>query len=134
MLKLNLPDALKSMVEVASAGTHALHGNQAEPYAIQAMRDRGIDIEAHRARLVGPGMVRAADLIVVMEPLHVRMVRKAAMNAGSKVYLLSAFGPDKDLEAIPDPMGASLEAFIACADLMQPCIEGLTRFLQDTSL
>jgi protein-tyrosine phosphatase len=134
MLKLALPDGLKPIVAVASAGTHALHGNRAERFAIEAMQRRGIDIEMHRARLVGPGMVRAADVIAVMEPIHARLIRKAVMGVGSKVFLLSAFGANDDLQEIPDPMGAPLHAFVACADLMQPCIEGLVGFLEKTCL
>ncbi len=134
MLKRRLPDALAKIVSVASAGTHALHGNQAQPYAVQAMQRRGIDITGHRASLVGPALIRAADQIVVMEPLHARLIRRAVLNAQSKVSLLSVFGPDPTLKEIPDPMGAPLKVYEDCADLMQPCINGLIASLAQTWL
>ena len=117
-------------VTVASAGTHALHGDRAQPFAVQTMRQRGIDITAHRARLVGPTLIRAADLIVVMEPLHARLIRRAVMQTGPKVQLLTSFDPNSDLREVPDPMGAPLKTYEACADLMEPCIQGLIASLE----
>ncbi len=134
MLKNQLSDLLAKRVTVSSAGTHALHGNQAQPFAIQAMQSRGIDISEHRARLVGPGLIRTADLIVVMEPLHARLIRRAVLSGRSKVSLLSSYGPDPNLEEIPDPMGAPLKIYEGCAGLMQPCIDGLITALEKTCL
>jgi len=134
MLKHQLPEPLANVVTVASAGTHALHGNQAQPFAVQAMQGRGIDISEHRARLVGPVLIRTADLIVVMEPLHARLIRRAVLSGRPKVSLLSSYGPDPNLEEIPDPMGAQLKVYKDCAELMQPCIDGLITVLEQTCL
>jgi len=132
MLKQRLSNALTQAVTISSAGTHALHGNQAQPFAIQVMQRRGIDISEHRARLAGPALIRAADLIVVMEALHARMIRRTVLNVRAKVRLLSTFGPDPELKEIPDPMGAPLKVYEACADLLQPCVEGLITSLEQT--
>lgn len=134
MLTHQLSDSLAKRVTVSSAGTHALHGNQAQPYAVQTMQRRGIDISEHRARLAGPVLIRTADLIVVMEPLHARLIRRAVLSTRSKVSLLSSYGPDPNLKEIPDPMGAPLKVYQDCADLMQPCIDGLITSLDQTCL
>ena len=134
MLKYGLPKTLAHRISVASAGTHALHGNRAQPFAVQTMQQRGVDITKHRARLLGPTLIRAADLIVVMEPLHARLIRRAVMNIGSKVQLLTFYNPETDLREVPDPMGAPLATYEACADLMQPCIQGLITALEKTCL
>ena len=44
MLKKNLPERLSGRVAISSAGTHALHGNMAQPHAIQVMQGYDIDI------------------------------------------------------------------------------------------
>ena len=134
MLKHGLPNTLVSKISVTSAGTHALHGNRAQPFAVQTMQQRGVDITTHRARLLGPSLIRASDLIVVMEPLHARLIRRAVMNVGSKVQLLTFYDPATDLREVPDPIGAPLTTYEACADLMQPCIQGLIAALEKTCL
>jgi protein-tyrosine phosphatase len=134
MLEQGLPEALAKTVSVSSAGTHALHGDRAQPFAIETMRRRGIDISDHRARLVSPALIRAADLIAVMEPLHVSLIRRAVLSAGPNVQLLTAYNPNSEHSEVPDPMGAPLKTYEACADLMQPCIDGLIRSLEQTCL
>lgn len=125
LLKALLPPELEGVVQVTSAGTLALHGNRAEPNAILAMAKRGIDISAHRARLLSGALVGAADRIVVMEPQHARAVRRASFGARRRVALLSSYGPNRKLRSIPDPIGAPLSTYEACARLMEPCLEGL---------
>ena len=134
MLKHDLPETLTPGVTVTSAGTHALHGNRAQPFAVQTMHQRGVDITEHRARLLGPTLIRAVDLIVVMEPMHARLVRRAVMNVGSKVQRLTSYSPGTDMREVPDPMGAPLATYEACADLMHPCIQGLIATLEKTCL
>ena len=130
LLKHLLRGELRTRVTVSSAGTQALHGDRAQPFAIATMHNRGLDISGHRARLLGPGLIRAADLIVVMEPQHARVIRRTVLTVGSNVRLLSRFGTDPDLKAIPDPMGAPLTVYQACADMMQPCIQGLLGWIE----
>ena len=44
MLKKDLPERLAARVMISSAGTHALHGNMAQPHAIEVMQGMGVDI------------------------------------------------------------------------------------------
>ncbi|SAL82556.1 protein tyrosine phosphatase [Caballeronia arvi] len=53
-------------LDVTSAGTHALVGWPADPYAVDLMRERGIDLRGHVARTVDHRMVRSHDLILAM--------------------------------------------------------------------
>ena len=50
--------------EVSSAGVGALVGHPADPFAMELMRERGLDIAAHRARQVTPELVAAHDLVL----------------------------------------------------------------------
>lgn len=57
--------------EVRSAGL-LYEGRPASDGALGAMRTRGIDVSAHRSRTLVAGDVAAADLVIGMEPRHVR--------------------------------------------------------------
>lgn len=59
--------ALGNRFQVESAGLSALSGHAADPSAVQVMSDAGMDIRTHRARQVDDSLLRAADLILVMD-------------------------------------------------------------------
>lgn len=56
---------------VASAGL-VLEGRPAEPGAVRAMARRGLDLTGHVARRLTPAVAAGADLVLGMEPRHVR--------------------------------------------------------------
>ncbi len=58
-------------IEVASAGTRA-SGAPATEATIDIGRAHGVDLTPHRSRVLDPGALRAADLVVGMERAHVR--------------------------------------------------------------
>jgi len=64
LLRHMLPTDLENRIQVISAGTHAMHGHQAAPFAVQAMARQGIDISGHRARMIDRTLVRRASLIL----------------------------------------------------------------------
>jgi protein-tyrosine phosphatase len=132
LLKHLLPASLKQRVRVSSAGTHALHGNQAAPNAVQVMAREGIDIRAHRARLVSRDMVGGADLTLAMEMGQVKALRNLLLWKKDQVRLLSAFDPRNDPQDAPeieDPYGGDLPEYQACLGILRPCIDGLIDWL-----
>ena len=101
--------------EVSSAGTHALIGNPAADFAVIAASEKGIDISGHRARMVGPELVRASTLIFCMEPLQVELVLELDPAAHSKTLNLADFsGDERALKKISDPYGCSLREYRSC--------------------
>lgn len=61
----------RERVEVGSAGVWAVDNGFASPVAVEVLnRDYGIDISGHRTRRLTPELIRATDLIVVMEEDH----------------------------------------------------------------
>ncbi len=132
LLKHLLPANLRHGVRVSSAGTHALHGNQATPNAVQVMAREGIDIRAHRARLVSRDMVGAADLTLAMEMGQVKALRNLLLWKKDQVRLLSAFDPQNDPHDAPeieDPYCGDLPEYQACLNILRPCIDGLIDWL-----
>jgi len=129
LLRHNLPDELRPRMAIGSAGTSALHGHQAAPYAVQTMAEAGIDISDHRARQVSSELVRRADLILTMERAHQQEIRQMMLWNKSHVKLLSKFDPHCDVLDVPDPYGGPLEAYRQCLEIIQPCVNWLIAWL-----
>ncbi|KAG8150029.1 low molecular weight protein-tyrosine-phosphatase [Burkholderia catarinensis] len=88
LLRARLPG-----VDVQSAGIGALDGHPADPHAVALMRDRGLDLAAHRARRLPPALGARADLILTMDRDQQRwLVRRDPALCG-RVYRLGEFCP-----------------------------------------
>ncbi|ABC39533.1 low molecular weight protein-tyrosine-phosphatase [Burkholderia thailandensis] len=71
---------------VTSAGFNALVGLPAAPLAQDVMRERGIDLSAHRAQQLGRAQCATADLILVMDHGQRRLVEERHPLARGKVF------------------------------------------------
>ncbi|ABN91642.1 low molecular weight protein-tyrosine-phosphatase [Burkholderia pseudomallei] len=71
---------------VTSAGLNALVGLPAAPLAQDVMRERGVDLSAHRAQQLGPAHCASADLILVMDRGQRRLVEERYPLARGKVF------------------------------------------------
>lgn len=129
LLHHRLPPALRGRVAVGSAGTNALHGHQAEPYAVQTMARHGIDIRPHRARQLTIDLAKRADLILAMERTHVAAAQKMLLWHKSHAQLLTRFDPAANAIEVRDPYGEPLEAYEACFQTLEPCIDGVIAHL-----
>jgi protein-tyrosine phosphatase len=109
MAEALLRDALRGLEEVTveSAGLGALVDEPAAEHSVELMRERGLDITSHRAQQLTPELVAKADLILVMESGHRRVIDANEPTARGKVYRL---GEWQDIE-IPDPYRQPREAF-----------------------
>lgn len=103
LAKRALPD-----MTIFSAGIDALSGEPADPFSVRLMRERGIDIGAHRARCLGAWMVSDADLILTMDHDQRRFVERKFPAARNKVFRLGEF----DNYDIPDPYQQGFPAFL----------------------
>jgi protein-tyrosine phosphatase len=131
LLRHRSPESIKNLVAISSAGTSALHGNQAEPFAVRTMASIGVEIGDHRARQLDAGMLRGADLIVTMEQAHVVTIRRMLLLGKPQVNILGEFGPHPESPEIDDPYGGPLEAYRRCLDVISPCIDGLILKLKE---
>ena len=114
MAEAVLREALRGQDEftVESAGLGALVDEPASEHSVELMRERGLDITSHRARQLTAELVSAADLILVMESGHRRVIDDNEPTARGKVFRL---GEWQDLE-IPDPYRQPREAFEVALD------------------
>ena len=76
-------------IEVSSAG-FLFDGEPASSDAIAVMAEVGIDMSAHRSRIVDPEMVRASDLVITMERSHARSLAIDVPDSTHKVHTVGA--------------------------------------------
>lgn len=97
-------------VEVMSAGTGAWEGAPASEGAYLVGLERGLDLSAHRARLITGELVAASDLILTMARHH--RARILELGGGNQVHLLGEYaGRSGANEEVADPFGADLEIY-----------------------
>lgn len=92
---------------VQSAGLAALVGRPADPLAVELMRERGLDVSAHRARQLTPEMIANAGLVLVMDTVQQQEVERLFRSSRGRVYRVGRFG-DFDVE---DPYRQPRAAF-----------------------
>ncbi len=101
-----------SGVEVESAGTGAWDGAPASEGAYLVALESGLDLSAHRARLLSKSLVDQADLILAMSRPHLGRVRE--LGGGSRAHLLGEYAGLIGSQAeVGDPYGGAVEEYRA---------------------
>ncbi|NLI95820.1 MAG: low molecular weight protein arginine phosphatase [Synergistaceae bacterium] len=110
--------------DVSSAGLFTVDGLPATPFAIEAMKEWGIDLSGHRSRQLTRPLVEVADHVVGMTAEHVEALLAQFPEEHSRIRALGL--PD-----IPDPYGKSLEIYRGVRDLLKEWSHGLLDILFD---
>ncbi len=131
LLRYLFPEKFQEKAIISSAGTDALHGNLATDFAIRAMQEYGVDISSHRARRLTRQMISEADLILVMEKYHLKIVRSLKRFTSSKIFLMSAFDNFRAPYEIPDPIGDDLNLYRESARLIHNCLQGVYCYIEE---
>ena len=106
--------------DVGSAGIDALTGEPAHPLSMQAVAQAGIgDLSLHRSRPLSPLMVRHADLVLCMAPMHRSSVVARVPEAAGRVWLLGHWQG----VAIADPVGGPADEHRQCLQLITECVD-----------
>ncbi|MGD9781210.1 MAG: low molecular weight protein arginine phosphatase [Kiritimatiellia bacterium] len=87
-----------------SAGVAAWGGAPPTPEAVEAMREIGIDISAHRSRAIARQMVDEANVVLAMTEEHRREIERRFPEARGKTFLLHGFGLGEARD-VADPIG-----------------------------
>jgi RpiB/LacA/LacB family sugar-phosphate isomerase len=117
-----------------SAGLGAADGQPPSPYAVQAMKELGIDISQLRSRMLTADLVQQADFILGMTHSHVDTVMLLYPQAAEKTFLLREFDETLDPfeKDISDPIGGSYEVYLNCRDQIEQGIASLLRFIEQS--
>src|SRR6202453_83841 len=118
-------------IQVMSAGIGAMDGQAPSPYAVQAVRELGIDISRQRSRQLTPELVQEADFIFGMTHSHVDTIFLLYPQAAEKTFLLREFDDTLDIfeKDISDPIGGSYDVYAYCRDQIEQGIATLMRFI-----
>lgn len=111
-------------IKVLSAGTWAAVGQKASRNAIEALKDRNIDLSFHLSKPLTEEMVEEADLILTMTENHKMQILSTLPHSNDKVYTLKefAYGEAED-KNICDPYGQNIEVYRACADEIESALK-----------
>ena len=123
-----------SGVVIGSAGVFAPSDAAASPPAVAVLAERGIDLSAHRSRMLDTAQVAAADLIVVMTAAHRQGVLSAFPQAAGKVFLLTGFGVKKKGTDIADPIGLSVDVYRKTRDQIDEALSDLILYLAEKGM
>lgn len=104
-----------------SAGVAAWDDAPASKQAVEAMNECGIDLSGHRARILTPDLVNAADLVLTMTGSHKQAVLALVPEAMGKVYTVREFA-DEGNGDIADPYGAPVGIYQQCANEIRSCL------------
>ncbi|MFQ5688712.1 MAG: low molecular weight protein arginine phosphatase [Gemmatimonadota bacterium] len=115
-----------SSIEVKSAGIFGPEGSPASEHAIRVAAEHGLDLRAHRARMLRREDLEWADLVLGMTSAHLDHVRY--LSPVVPVELLTHYLPadhrGRD-SAVPDPIGGHLSDYLEVWGTLSRAIEGL---------
>ncbi len=124
LLRSRLSPSARETIRISSAGTHARDGKEADPRAIEAAKELGIDLGLHRARRATPDLLRQVDLVVVMDFANEARILALAPETSKRILLLGALA-DRDERSsieIPDPYAGELADVRRCYEALDDCV------------
>lgn len=105
LFESGLTDEEREQYEVRSFGLAAFGGEPASNYAVEVMRENGLDISSHRSTPLNRHALAEAELVVCMTEAH------------SSVLLQVGVDPEKLVVFdIPDPYKGTLDDYRRCAE------------------
>lgn len=128
----HLPPALRSGIRVSSAGFIG-PDRAPPPEALEAARRLGVDLSAHRSRLLTREDAARSDWIVVMDGRQRRWIEDLFGRNGGGVFLLGDLDPEPaGSRTIRDPVNGSGAVFDDVYDQIDRCAAELARVAAET--
>ncbi|MDA0835800.1 MAG: Sua5/YciO/YrdC/YwlC family protein [Planctomycetota bacterium] len=99
---------------VSSAGISAGLGSPANPYAIQTLAEKAIDLRSHESQPLSLRLLEQADRIFVLTRSHAQAILTERPEFADRLELLSRSSQD-----IADPIGGSMDDYQRCAEAIE---------------
>jgi protein-tyrosine-phosphatase len=116
-------------VEVASAGTGAWDGAPASEGAYLVALEHGLDLSAHRARLLTRDMAAAAGTVLTMARHH--RARLEQLGVSATAHLLGEYAGRAGAGAeVRDPFGGDLEGYRETFEELDSLLDGVVQRLE----
>jgi len=119
---------------LSERGTSRIHADSAGFFgpdrpspdtAVEVARERGLDLGAHRSKLVTPELVRTARLIIVMDPSQ-RATLIGRYGRADDIVVMGDLDPEPcSRRAIRDPVEQPREVFAASYSRIERCVAAL---------
>jgi protein-tyrosine-phosphatase len=116
--------------DVRSAGTSTYDGLRPSREALALLEEEGVDIDGLESKKISREMIKWADVILVMEPLHREAVISGMPQAAEKVFLLGDFPNGSTDKSVPDPVGRTINYYKVTYNLITSSVEGLIKWLK----
>jgi protein-tyrosine phosphatase len=88
--------------------------------------ERGLDLSAHRSRLIAPDSLRGADLVLVMDQAQYHRVLDLRRSLTGRVVLLGDVDPKPiSQRLVVDPVNQPIEVFRSTYDRIDRCVRAL---------
>lgn len=130
IMRRELERMSRTDIEVTSAGTGAWDGAPASEGAYLVGLEHGLDLSAHRARLLTRDVVNGADIILTMARHHRARVQE--LGGDERTFVLGEYAGRAGPEAeVSDPFGGDLdvyrETFAELEELIRTAVERLVK-------
>ena len=123
-------------IKVGSAGVSAIPGLPSPPDAIRIACELHVDISEHVSKPISTTMIEEADIILVMNLFHRKVILEMSPESENKLKLLGSFstlyGGGKNTE-IPDPYRLSSFHYRSSFNIIRDCIYSLYKELIGSS-
>jgi L-threonylcarbamoyladenylate synthase len=116
-LECNVDDLGKIGYKVSSAGIMDLAGAPASREAMAACEALGIDIKAHKSKVLTRQLIQESDFVFAMEQIHCNHITALCPDVQSKCMLLAK---NND---IVDPICQGQDVFNDCAALIEKAVK-----------
>jgi len=123
-------------IEADAAGIHAVRGQPPSVHAIEACRQRGVDISTFRSQPLTATLVDRATHIFAMTSSHLETIHLLFPQSMEKTFLLREFEEAgatlwRDL---PDPIGMGRDVYQECAECIDKALPSVLAFVEETEL
>jgi protein-tyrosine phosphatase len=108
-----------------SAGVFAAEGAPASEGAIQALKEKGLDLRDHQTRILSPKLMDEATWVIAMTAEHARLAREQVPEGSGKVRTLHSFSHHDPLRDVRDPFGGNLDTYRATRDEIESALTDL---------
>jgi len=105
-------------MDVKSAGLAAFSGVPAMREAVEACREKGIDISGHESQPLNKALVLESNLILTMTGRHKESILRKMPDLAPKVMQLSEFA-GQGIEDVEDPVGQSVDEYRKILDQIE---------------
>lgn len=117
-------------VEVRSAGTIGVDGDPPADMTIEVLQGEGISTEGLSSTALDNDLLDWADIVLVMEPMHMHKILATAPEVRGKVHYLGEWAEGDGEGFIPDPIGLGRAFYQDVFEIIKMSIEGFLQWLK----